>query len=96
VVDTYYSGFTPVSALLSIAGSGWHIDNGVHYLHLILGGVFDRFPKLQIIVGHHLEILSWATCGRITDFRQFRVGRNRPSMSTCGRTSAMESLLVST
>jgi uncharacterized protein len=26
---------------------------------LILGGVFDRFPTLQIIVGHHLEILSW-------------------------------------
>jgi predicted TIM-barrel fold metal-dependent hydrolase len=62
VVDAYYSGFAPeVSAFLSIAGSGWHIDNGVHCLRLILGGVFDRFPKLQIIVGHHLEILSWTT-----------------------------------
>jgi predicted TIM-barrel fold metal-dependent hydrolase len=62
VVDAYYSGFAPeVSAFLSIAGSGWHIDNGVHCLRLILGGVFDRFPSLQIIVGHHLEILSWTT-----------------------------------
>jgi predicted TIM-barrel fold metal-dependent hydrolase len=62
VIDAYYSGFAPeVSAFLSIAGSGWHIDNGVHCLRLILGGVFDRFPKLQIIVGHHLEILSWTT-----------------------------------
>jgi predicted TIM-barrel fold metal-dependent hydrolase len=26
---------------------------------LILGGVFDRFPALQIIVGHHFEALSW-------------------------------------
>jgi hypothetical protein len=60
VVDAYYNGFAPeVSAFLSIAGSGWHIDNGVHCLRLILGGVFDRFPKLQIIVGHHFEILSW-------------------------------------
>jgi predicted TIM-barrel fold metal-dependent hydrolase len=60
VVDAYYGGFTPeVSAFLSIAGTGWHIDNGVHCLRLILGGVFDRFPALQIIVGHHLEILSW-------------------------------------
>jgi uncharacterized protein len=60
VVDAYYNGFAPeVSAFLSIAGSGWHIDDGVHCLRLILGGVFDRFPKLQIIVGHHLEILSW-------------------------------------
>jgi predicted TIM-barrel fold metal-dependent hydrolase len=62
VVGAYYSGFAPeVSAFLSIAGSGWHIDNGVHCLRLILGGVFDRFPSLQIIVGHHLEILSWTT-----------------------------------
>jgi uncharacterized protein len=59
VVDAYYGGFAPeVSAFLSIAGSGWHIDNGVHCLRLILGGVFDRFPALQIIVGHNLEILS--------------------------------------
>ena len=61
VVDAYYSGFAPeVSAFLSIAGVGWHIDTGVHCLRLILGGVFDRFPAMQIIVGHNFEILSWA------------------------------------
>ncbi len=60
VVDAYYASFAPeVSAFLSIMGAGWHIDNGVHCLRLILGGVFDRFPALQIIVGHHFEILSW-------------------------------------
>jgi predicted TIM-barrel fold metal-dependent hydrolase len=60
VIDAYYGGFAPeVSAFLSIAGGGWHIDNGIHCLRLILGGVFDRFPALQIIVGHNLEILSW-------------------------------------
>jgi hypothetical protein len=49
-------GFDPTaSAILS----GWHIDTGIHCLRLILGGVFDRFPKLQIIVGHHFEALSW-------------------------------------
>ena len=26
---------------------------------MILGGVFDRFPALQLIVGHHFEALSW-------------------------------------
>jgi predicted TIM-barrel fold metal-dependent hydrolase len=26
---------------------------------LIFGGVFDKFPKLQIIVGHKFELLSW-------------------------------------
>jgi uncharacterized protein len=61
VVDAYYSGFAPdVSAFLSIAGVGWHIDTGVHCLRLVMGGVFDRFPALQIIVGHHFEILAWS------------------------------------
>ena len=60
VVDACYSGFAPeVSTFLAIAGSGWHIDVGIHCLRLILGGVFDRFPGLQIIVGHNFEILSW-------------------------------------
>ena len=60
VIDAYYKGFSPgVSAMLSIAGAGWHIDTGIHCLRLILGGVFDRFPQLQIIVGHHFEALSW-------------------------------------
>ena len=60
VVDAYYAGFAPeISAFLSIAGAGWHIENGIHCLRLILGGVFDRFPALQIIVGHNLEILCW-------------------------------------
>jgi uncharacterized protein len=60
VIDAYYQGFAPaVSAMLSIAGGGWHIDTGIHCIRLILGGVFDRFPGLQIIVGHQFEALSW-------------------------------------
>lgn len=60
VVDTYYSGFAPiVSGWLAQAGVGWHFDTGVHCLRLILRGVFDKFPRLQIIAGHHFELLSW-------------------------------------
>ena len=60
VIDAYYQGFAPaVSAKLAVAGLGWHIDTGIHCVRLILGGVFDRFPKLQVIVGHHFEALSW-------------------------------------
>lgn len=60
IIDTYYSGFDPkISARLAAAGVGWHIDTGVHCLRLILSGVFDRFPQLQLIVGHHFEALSW-------------------------------------
>jgi predicted TIM-barrel fold metal-dependent hydrolase len=61
VVDAYYSGFAPdVSTFLAIAGVGWHIDTGVHCIRLILGGVFDQFPALQVMVGHQLEILAWS------------------------------------
>lgn len=60
VVEACYGGFDPeVSARLATAGGGWHVDTAIHCLRLILGGVFDRFPNLQIIVGHHFEGLSW-------------------------------------
>jgi predicted TIM-barrel fold metal-dependent hydrolase len=60
VIAAYYSGFAPaVNWELATGGGGWHIDTAVHSMRLILGGVFDRFPKLQIIVGHQFETLSW-------------------------------------
>jgi hypothetical protein len=53
VVDASFGGFaTPVSAMFAAAGWGWHIETAVHLIRMILGGVFDRYPKLQIVVGH--------------------------------------------
>jgi predicted TIM-barrel fold metal-dependent hydrolase len=53
VVDASFSGFSPlVSETFSGPGWGWHIETAVHIIRLILGGVFDRFPKLQIVIGH--------------------------------------------
>ena len=53
VIDTWYSGFSEeVTGWLSTAAWGWHIETAVHVLRLIVGGVFDRFPNVQIIVGH--------------------------------------------
>lgn len=37
---------------LSISGWGWHMENCLHSLRLVLAGVFDKFPNLQIIIGH--------------------------------------------
>lgn len=60
VVEASYSGFRPeVSFMFANAGWGWHIETGVHVLRMILGGVFDRFPKLQVIVGHMGEALPF-------------------------------------
>jgi len=58
VVDAYYAGFpTAVSEALAMPAWGWHVDTGVHVLRLIVAGIFDRFPQLQIIIGHLGELL---------------------------------------
>ncbi len=53
VMDAYYSGLPGnLGFALSMAGWGWHAETGLHGLRLMLSGVFDRFPKLKIVVGH--------------------------------------------
>lgn len=60
VWDAYYSGFHPaVSFMLATAGWGWHSEVGIHSLRLILAGVFDRLPGLQIIIGHMGEMIPF-------------------------------------
>lgn len=56
----YEPGLDPVVATrLAAAGWGWHTETGIHLLHLILGGCFDRHPELQVIVGHLGEMVPW-------------------------------------
>ena len=54
VIQASYTGnFSPqVTVGLAAAGWGWHIETAVHVLRLILSGAFDRYPGLQIIIGH--------------------------------------------
>jgi hypothetical protein len=60
VREAYYSGFDPaVNYALSTGGWGWHSETGIHALRLILAGVFDRFPTLQIIIGHMGEMIPF-------------------------------------
>jgi predicted TIM-barrel fold metal-dependent hydrolase len=60
VVRACYGGFAEdVTFALSTVGWGWHIDTATHVLRMILGGVFDRHPQLQIAVGHMGEGLSF-------------------------------------
>ena len=54
----YYSGFTPeVDAAFSMFGLGWHYDAGIQFIRLVLGGIFDRHPDLQVILGHWGEVV---------------------------------------
>jgi hypothetical protein len=53
VIDAIYSGFSrEVNYVLGGSGWGWHIETSIHVIRMVLGGVFDRFPKLQIVIGH--------------------------------------------
>jgi predicted TIM-barrel fold metal-dependent hydrolase len=53
VADVYFSGLRgDIGFALSMAGWGWHAETGLHCLRLMVSGLFDRFPKLKIIVGH--------------------------------------------
>jgi predicted TIM-barrel fold metal-dependent hydrolase len=60
VIKAYYTGnFAPeVTGMLAMAGWGWHIETAVHVLRLILSGAFDRYPGLQVIIGHLGEGLA--------------------------------------
>jgi uncharacterized protein len=53
VIEASYGGYSPLLTFMFAGpGWGWHIETSVHVIRMILGGVFDRFPKLQIVVGH--------------------------------------------
>jgi predicted TIM-barrel fold metal-dependent hydrolase len=53
VVEVYYRGLDPeVGGALATSGWGWHVETGLQVLRLILSGAFDRFPRLQLVIGH--------------------------------------------
>ena len=60
VRQAYFSGLGEAGQLLSIAGWGWHAETGLHTLRLIVAGLFDRLPALQLIIGHMGEGLPYA------------------------------------
>jgi predicted TIM-barrel fold metal-dependent hydrolase len=66
---------TPVAIALSSFGWGWHADTGLHILRLYAAGLFDRFPKLRIVIGHMGEMLPFQMdrCIRITQ----QMGKNK-------------------
>ncbi|MCJ1472474.1 hypothetical protein MMC13_001122 [Lambiella insularis] len=40
-------------------GFGWHSDVALHIIRLYAAGVFDRFPRLKIIIGHMGEMIPY-------------------------------------
>ena len=60
VQQPYYGGLgKAVTARLSLFGWGWHNEAGIQVIRMILAGVFDKFPKLQVISGHWGEMVPF-------------------------------------
>ncbi|MGZ4934842.1 MAG: amidohydrolase family protein, partial [Halobacteriota archaeon] len=60
IAASYTGNFAPgVVVALSSAAWGWHIETAIHVLRLILGGAFDQYPSLQLIIGHLGETLPF-------------------------------------
>ena len=73
VVDAYYDGYP------SLIGPGWSytVETATQALRLILGGVFDAFPRLKIILGHLGESLPFSLVRCAANINR-RAGLKRP------------------
>ena len=75
VIEASYAGnyTAEVTDRLATAAWGWHIETAIHTLRLILSGAFDRYPRLQLVIGHLGEALP---------FMLPRIDRNLPMAMT--------------
>ncbi len=75
VREAYYDGLPGhLSFMVATAGWGWHAEVAVHVLRLVLSGTLDRYPALQLIIGHMGEGLPamLARCDQV-------LGRETPA-----------------
>jgi uncharacterized protein len=57
---SYVGNYSPeVAGTLASGAWGWHIETATHVIRLILGGAFDRYPRLQLVIGHMGEGLPF-------------------------------------
>jgi predicted TIM-barrel fold metal-dependent hydrolase len=60
VRNAYYAGLdAPMDLALSTFGIGWHYEAGIQFVRMVVAGVFDRHPGLQVILGHWGELVMF-------------------------------------
>lgn len=56
----YTGNFTPgASKSMAASGWGWHNEVALHTLRLYASGLFDKCPKLKVILGHFGEMIPF-------------------------------------
>lgn len=58
VMEAWFAPY--VSDGLHLASWGFAVEAGTHVLRLIYSGLFDKFPRLQMVIGHLGEMLPFA------------------------------------
>jgi len=79
----YYGGFDKeLSARLSMFGWGWHNEAGIQVVRMLLAGLFDRYPRLQVISGHWGEMVPFFLQRLEDAIPQEASGLRRPIVQT--------------
>jgi len=79
VLEAYFGGLpVEVAAVLAGAAWGWHAETGLHSLRLVVNGVFDRYPRLKVIIGHMGENIPFSLARADSVLSPVAVHLNRP------------------
>ncbi|WP_214069923.1 amidohydrolase family protein [Mucilaginibacter sp. dw_454] len=84
VADIYYSGlpnYSGMSEALACYGWGWHQETALHVLRLLFAGVFDQYPKLNLVIGHMGEMLPMMMARSERAFKPGNGGANQRTLT---------------
>jgi len=83
VQQPYYGGFErELGARLAMFAWGWHNEAGIQVVRMLLAGVFDRHPGLQVISGHWGEMVPFFLQRLEDAIPQEASGLRRPIVQT--------------
>jgi predicted TIM-barrel fold metal-dependent hydrolase len=71
-----------LSARLAMFAWGWHNEAGIQVVRMLLAGVFDRYPGLQLISGHWGEMVPFFLQRLEDSIPQEASGLQRPIVQT--------------
>ena len=79
----YYGGFErELGARLAMFAWGWHNEAGIQVVRMLLAGIFDRYPGLQVISGHWGEMVPFFLQRLEDAIPQEASGLRRPIVQT--------------
>lgn len=84
VADIYYNGLPNYSGMaeaLACYGWGWHSETALHVLRLLFSGIFDRYPRLNLIIGHMGEMLPMMMARSERAFKPGNGGANQRTLT---------------